>query len=1095
MTVPFKIRCGSCKVVLTIKNQKLVGKRIACPKCKSPLIIKTPAPPGKKPKKPASSQSIILEDQDDEYSDDGFANALSGTVKTSGSSKKSSGSKSQVLKRRSSSSGSIDSYDDDYDDEFEDDEFEDDDEFLSDDEVPVAKSRKKASKKSGSQNKFVIPAIVAVGILVLGGIGYSFMGGSSAVVTPANKIGSDQKDDQQEEKAPSAPKSKAGKPTNDEAENNVAVKSDEEDSDEPDKKPGKKSKSNFSRKPLKKLKSSVVSKSSSKINLAYLYKDSEALIRIDMQKIMDSEFVQNLLSSSDTPPIPEDFKDMESITIGIKGLSEVSKMAQTGGLSPATMMMPNQALSKLKTITVVRYSSEIDLDKLLTKSKQKNPAVTIASSEIDFEDHIIHVVPAKMPGQGGKSVTNESAICFIDERTMITGQLEDVQYAIKNAGVNISRTSEFNNSKYESQQFVAIFAPDNPEKFFTSLGDSEAEEESGEPSEGGMSSVFSSEMFKDLVSVSIGASFSDSIDIKSHIKAENPEATKNYEQMLNMLVQVGTSQLQAQASSAPEQFKEIYSLGEDLLRRIDFSLDEEELDINLQLVESDIDTFKKLPGLVMMMMMQQSIAGGGGPSKSPGGFSPGGKSSISKNNLKQIGLAFHNFHDVYNGLPTAYIVDSEEKPGLSWRVSLLPFLDEKDLYEQFDLDKPWDDSHNLALADQMPAIFQSATHNLEPNQTKFRVVSDESTAISPETNNSFPSFTDGTSSTVMVLEVDDENATIWTKPDSIENSDKVLKKLRDNNPTFISLFADGTVRRIMPFELEELKMLLTRNGGEVISENLLTSNNEGKPQTPKTSPKKPAVKEKKKVPTFKGGFSPDRGKRNSSPRVKIVTPNGKSTTQPSTPKKTAPKKVSSVPKKKKASPTFLKPTEAKTNPSNSTTPKIKIGGSFGFGGRNNRSERGNRYSKKPVKKLSIKKKKKSNFLKGDDEDSEETDVDVQELIDEGATIKKDEDGNVVWLKMTGPKVKDETLEKISQISTLEHLILTKTSMTDEGLSHLSELAGLEKLILTQNNITDDGIDALTEISSLTNLAIKKTKITKTGARKLSEELSDCKVLH
>ena len=112
MTLPFKIRCGSCKVILTIKNKNLVGKRIACPKCKKPMIVKPPAP--KKPKKPASSQSIILEDQEDEFSDNAFANALSGEVNISDSPKKKSGGE-KVLKRRNSSA-TINTFDDDFED-------------------------------------------------------------------------------------------------------------------------------------------------------------------------------------------------------------------------------------------------------------------------------------------------------------------------------------------------------------------------------------------------------------------------------------------------------------------------------------------------------------------------------------------------------------------------------------------------------------------------------------------------------------------------------------------------------------------------------------------------------------------------------------------------------------------------------------------------------------------------------------------------------------------------------------------------------------------------------------------------------------------
>ena len=67
------------------------------------------------------------------------------------------------------------------------------------------------------------------------------------------------------------------------------------------------------------------------------------------------------------------------------------------------------------------------------------------------------------------------------------------------------------------------------------------------------------------------------------------------------------------------------------------------------------------------------------------------------NNLKQIGLAMHNYHAQQNKFPGAAITNKQGKPLLSWRVAILPLLDQQGLYEKFKLDEPWDSPHNRAL--------------------------------------------------------------------------------------------------------------------------------------------------------------------------------------------------------------------------------------------------------------------------------------------------------------------------------------------------------------------------------------------------------------
>src|SRR5206468_5253686 len=67
------------------------------------------------------------------------------------------------------------------------------------------------------------------------------------------------------------------------------------------------------------------------------------------------------------------------------------------------------------------------------------------------------------------------------------------------------------------------------------------------------------------------------------------------------------------------------------------------------------------------------------------------------NNLKQIGLAMHSYHDVYKRLPSGAVQDKDGKALLSWRVHLLPFLEQEALFKEFKLDEPWDSDNNKKL--------------------------------------------------------------------------------------------------------------------------------------------------------------------------------------------------------------------------------------------------------------------------------------------------------------------------------------------------------------------------------------------------------------
>jgi prepilin-type processing-associated H-X9-DG protein len=199
----------------------------------------------------------------------------------------------------------------------------------------------------------------------------------------------------------------------------------------------------------------------------------------------------------------------------------------------------------------------------------------------------------------------------------------------------------------------------------------------------------------------------------------------------------------------------------------------------------------------------------------------------SVNNLKQIGLAFHNFHSTNNHFP-GDVRAKDGKPLLSWRVQILPFVEQQALFNEFKLDEPWDSPHNKALIERMPVSYAVPNAPAEPGMTFYRGFSGKSTVFDPKVPEGvgIASMTDGTSNTIAVVEA--KEAVPWTKPGSEIPFDEALKPeklqllrvaLGGHSPGgFNALFCDGSVRFIKDtVNLLTLRALITRNGGEVVS--------------------------------------------------------------------------------------------------------------------------------------------------------------------------------------------------------------------------------------------------------------------------------------
>ncbi len=188
------------------------------------------------------------------------------------------------------------------------------------------------------------------------------------------------------------------------------------------------------------------------------------------------------------------------------------------------------------------------------------------------------------------------------------------------------------------------------------------------------------------------------------------------------------------------------------------------------------------------------------------------------NNLKQIGLAMHAYLSQAKHFPPAAITDKDGKPVLSWRVAILPFIEQASLYHEFHLGEPWDSPHNKALLSKMPAVYRcpSVPQGGDPTVTIYQVFVGPGTLFDDE-GVSLQKVTDGTSNTLMVVE--SKNPVPWTKPDDLPYDPKGPRPaIGSKHPGgFNALFADGAVRFINDSISDQtLKDLITRAGGEVV---------------------------------------------------------------------------------------------------------------------------------------------------------------------------------------------------------------------------------------------------------------------------------------
>jgi RNA polymerase sigma factor (sigma-70 family) len=190
----------------------------------------------------------------------------------------------------------------------------------------------------------------------------------------------------------------------------------------------------------------------------------------------------------------------------------------------------------------------------------------------------------------------------------------------------------------------------------------------------------------------------------------------------------------------------------------------------------------------------------------------------SQTNLKMIGLAMHNYHDVNGSFPAPALYARDGKPLLSWRVAILPYLDQHNLYKRFHLDESWDSPHNKTLLPEMPTVYAPVGALFkEPDATYYQAFVGKGASFEPQRRFRLGEFQDGTSNTLLVVEA--AAPVPWTKPEDLPFvPDQALPKLGGLfDGDFNALFGDGSAHFLSKnADQDMLRAAITPAGGEIV---------------------------------------------------------------------------------------------------------------------------------------------------------------------------------------------------------------------------------------------------------------------------------------
>jgi hypothetical protein len=195
-----------------------------------------------------------------------------------------------------------------------------------------------------------------------------------------------------------------------------------------------------------------------------------------------------------------------------------------------------------------------------------------------------------------------------------------------------------------------------------------------------------------------------------------------------------------------------------------------------------------------------------------------GNRAHSANGVQQIALAMLSEASSNDQtFPPRAILDKQGKPLLSWRVRVLRSLDCGDLYREFHLDERWDSEHNKKLIAKIPFVFRDPSSAAPPGATTYVAVCGKGLMFEGMEGRKLADVCHGFLQTIMLVQVDDDRAVPWSKPDDWEyDPDDPLAGLGHVHPEgFLVAWSGGSVQFLSKtIDPKKFHAMLTIAGGE-----------------------------------------------------------------------------------------------------------------------------------------------------------------------------------------------------------------------------------------------------------------------------------------
>jgi prepilin-type processing-associated H-X9-DG protein len=194
-----------------------------------------------------------------------------------------------------------------------------------------------------------------------------------------------------------------------------------------------------------------------------------------------------------------------------------------------------------------------------------------------------------------------------------------------------------------------------------------------------------------------------------------------------------------------------------------------------------------------------------------------------RNNLRQLAIGLHNYHDIHNQFPPAYFCDATGKPAHSWRVLISPFLEASPFYDQYSFSEPWNGPNNSKLIGMSRLFKCPAERSAKLDTTNYVAIVGEGTIWPDAASVKLDDITDSTSETIMIVEIAHSNIH-WMEPRDlpIDELDEWLDpthrpRLFGNHlEGGMVAYADGSVEMLSrDVTIERLRALASRAGKDV----------------------------------------------------------------------------------------------------------------------------------------------------------------------------------------------------------------------------------------------------------------------------------------